>query len=61
MAQISVEKNVANIEGLCVITPTVHYDGRGFFQKRIMNVKCLKMALQHVLFRITSQCLHAVY
>ena len=33
MAQISVEKNVANIEGLCVITPTVHYDGRGFFSE----------------------------
>ena len=26
MGQITVEKNVGGIEGLCVITPTVHGD-----------------------------------
>lgn len=31
MGQIDVEKNVGGIEGLCVITPTVHGDGRGYF------------------------------
>lgn len=31
MGQIVVEKNVAGIEGLCVITPTVHGDNRGYF------------------------------
>lgn len=31
MGQIIVEKNVAGIEGLCVITPTVHGDNRGYF------------------------------
>ena len=31
MAQITVEKNVAGIEGLCVITPAVHGDNRGYF------------------------------
>lgn len=31
MGQIAVEKNVAGIEGLCVITPTVHGDNRGYF------------------------------
>ena len=31
MGQITVEKNVAGIEGLCVITPTVHGDNRGYF------------------------------
>ena len=31
MGQITVEKNVAGIEGLCVITPTVHGDSRGYF------------------------------
>ena len=31
MAQIKVEKNVGGIEGLCVITPNVHGDNRGYF------------------------------
>ena len=31
MGQISLEKNVGGIEGLCVITPTVHGDSRGYF------------------------------
>lgn len=29
MGQITVEKNVGGIEGLCVITPAVHGDARG--------------------------------
>ena len=33
MGQISVEKNVGGIEGLCVITPTVHGDSRGYFME----------------------------
>ena len=31
MGQITVEKNVNGIEGLCVITPAVHGDNRGYF------------------------------
>ena len=31
--QISVEKNVGGIEGLCVITPAVHGDNRGCFME----------------------------
>lgn len=31
MGQITVEKNMAGIEGLCVITPAVHGDKRGYF------------------------------
>ena len=31
MGQILIEKNVANIEGLCVITPKVYGDNRGYF------------------------------
>lgn len=31
MGQITVEKNVGGIEGLCIITPTVHGDSRGYF------------------------------
>lgn len=33
MAQITVEKNVGGIEGLCVITPAVHGDNRGYFME----------------------------
>ena len=33
MGQITVEKNVGGIEGLCVITPAVHEDARGFFME----------------------------
>lgn len=33
MGQIKVEKNVGGIEGLCVITPAVHGDSRGYFME----------------------------
>lgn len=33
MRQIKVEKNVGGIEGLCVITPAVHGDSRGYYME----------------------------
>lgn len=33
MGQITIERNVKGIEGLCVITPTVHGDSRGYFME----------------------------
>ena len=33
MGYISVEKNMDGIEGLCVITPAVHGDNRGYFME----------------------------
>ena len=33
MGQITVEKNLAGIEGLCIITPLVHGDDRGYFME----------------------------
>ncbi|MCR5208046.1 MAG: dTDP-4-dehydrorhamnose 3,5-epimerase [Eubacterium sp.] len=33
MSQIKVEKNVGGIEGLCIITPLVHGDARGYFME----------------------------
>lgn len=33
MGQITVEKNVNGIEGICVITPAVHGDNRGYFME----------------------------
>ena len=33
MEQIKIEKNVGGIDGLCIITPTVHGDSRGYFME----------------------------
>ena len=33
MGQISVQKNINGINGLCIITPTVHGDSRGYFME----------------------------
>ena len=33
MGQITVEKNIGGIEGLCVITPAVNGDSRGYFME----------------------------
>ena len=33
IGQINVEKNVNGIDGLCVITPAVHGDNRGYFME----------------------------
>ena len=33
MGQITVEKNLGGIEGLCLITPAVHKDARGYFME----------------------------
>lgn len=33
MGQITVEKNTGGIDGLCIITPTVHGDSRGYFME----------------------------
>lgn len=33
MGQIQVEKNVGGIQGLCIITPSVHGDNRGYFME----------------------------
>ncbi len=33
MGQIKVEKNVGGIAGLCIITPAVHGDNRGYFME----------------------------
>ena len=33
MGQIIIERNIDGIEGLCVITPAVHGDSRGYFME----------------------------
>lgn len=54
MGQITIEKNVAGIEGLCVITPAVHGDNRGYFMKHTASVIWKKLVSILTLFRTTS-------
>ena len=45
MGQITIEKNVAGIEGLCVITPAVHGDNRGYFMETYSPVSYTHLTL----------------
>ena len=45
MGQIQVEKNAGEIEGLCVITPTVHGDDRGYFMETYNSVSYTHLTL----------------
>ena len=59
MGQITVEKNVGGIEGLCVITPAVHGDSRGYFMETY-NQKDMEEAGLHMDFvqdNQSSSCL----
>lgn len=49
MGQISIEKNVGGIQGLCVITPTVHGDQRGYFMETY-SLRDMEEAGLHVEF-----------
>lgn len=50
MGQITIEKNVAGIEGLCVITPAVHGDNRGILWKHTASVIWKKLVSILTLF-----------
>lgn len=43
MGQITVEKNVGGIEGLCIVQPKVHRDARGYFVE-VFNQNDMKEA-----------------
>ncbi len=47
MGQIKVEKNVGGIEGLCVITPAVHGDNRGYFMETYSQRDMEEAGLQY--------------
>lgn len=49
MGQITVERNLGGIEGLCLITPTVHGDHRGFFMESY-NARDFAEAGIHITF-----------
>ena len=56
MGQITVEKNVGNIEGLCIITPAVHGDDRGFLWRPIISGIWKKPVFILISSRIISLC-----
>ncbi len=49
MGQIEVEKNVAGIEGLCVLTLAVHGDNRGYYSQRDMGRQELTTPLSRII------------
>ena len=55
MGQIKVEKNVGGIEGLAVITPTVHGDDRGYFMETFNQRDMMDAGLVLTLFKTTNQ------
>ncbi len=58
MGQITVEKNIDGIEGLCVITPAVHGDNRGYFMETY-NANDMKEAGLDILFVQDNQSMSA--
>ena len=46
MGQITVEKNAGGIEGLCVITPALHGDSRGWFMETYNRADMEQAGLQ---------------
>ena len=58
MGQIKVTKNVAGIEGLCVIEPAVHGDARGYFMETY-NQREMEEAGIHVNFVQDNQSMSA--
>ena len=60
MGQITVEKNVGGIEGLCVITPAVHGDSRGYFMETY-NQKDMEEAGLHMDFVQDNQSLSLIH
>ena len=49
MGQITVEKNLSGIEGLCLIVPAVHGDSRGYFMETY-SARDMKEAELDILF-----------
>lgn len=56
MGQITVEKNVGGIEGLCVITPAVHGDSRGYFMETYNQEDMKEAGLDMVFVQDNQSC-----
>ncbi len=48
MGQIKIERNMAGIQGLCVITPAVHGDNRGYFMETYSQRDLLEAGIDAV-------------
>lgn len=56
MGQITIEKNVGGIEGLCVITPAVHGDSRGYFMATYNQKDMKEAGLDMVFVQDNQSC-----
>ncbi len=56
MGQITVEKNINGIEGLCVITPAVHGDSRGYFMETYSQRDMEAEGLNYVFVQDNQSC-----
>ncbi len=56
MGQITVEKNVGGIEGLCVIQPAVHGDARGYFMETYNQRDMAEQGLTMVFVQDNQSC-----
>jgi len=56
MGQITVEKNVGGIEGLCIITPTVHGDNRGYFMEAYNSRDMQEAGIDRVFVQDNQSC-----
>jgi dTDP-4-dehydrorhamnose 3,5-epimerase len=56
MGQITVEKNVGSIEGLCVITPAVHGDNRGYFMETYSQCDMEEAGIHIVFVQDNQSC-----
>ena len=56
MGQITVEKNIEEIEGLCVITPAVHGDSRGYFMETYSARDMAEVGLDIVFVQDNQSC-----
>ena len=56
MGQITVEKNIEEIEGLCVITPAVHGDSRGYFMETYSARDMVEAGLDIVFVQDNQSC-----
>lgn len=56
MGQIIVGKNVGGIEGLCVITPAVHGDDRGYFMETYSQRDMEEVAINIVFVQDNQSC-----
>ena len=56
MGQITVEKNVGGIEGLCVITPASHGDSRGYFMETFSQKDMYEAGLYYSFVQDNQSC-----